>query len=45
MTDDIRAPQPDDENSKGGLILVLIFVLGIPILGILYGLFIAKPDH
>ena len=30
-----RSPQPEEESDKWGLILLLAFVIGIPILGVL----------
>jgi hypothetical protein len=38
-----RGPQPDEGSDKWGMILVLIFALGLPILGILYGIFFGEP--
>lgn len=38
-----RSPQPDEGSEKWGMILVLAFAIGLPILGILYSIFFGEP--
>lgn len=38
-----RGPQPEQDSDKWGLIVVLIFLIGLPILGVLYNIFFGEP--
>jgi hypothetical protein len=42
---DNRGPQPEQENDKWGLIVILIFLIGLPILGILYSILFGEPSQ
>jgi hypothetical protein len=40
-----RDPQLQEGSDKWGLIVMLMFLIGLPILGVLYSIFIAKPNQ
>lgn len=44
MSNDFKKhTSPPENDSKWGMILFLLFIIGIPILGLIYSLLTAKP--